>query len=115
MSKKELYRGEIISNAIKGEITQIKASEQMGISLRQTKRLCKRYRKGGLANLAHRNRGKPSNKKMNSNIRTGMLELIKSNYPDFGPQLIMGHGCQACKSATSISLHSIFPNASVVS
>ncbi|MFT4552744.1 MAG: hypothetical protein ACI9S8_001370, partial [Chlamydiales bacterium] len=35
-----------------------------------------------------RNRGKPSNKKMNSNIRTGMLELIKSNYPDFGPQLI---------------------------
>ncbi|MFT5318781.1 MAG: transposase, partial [Chlamydiales bacterium] len=88
MSKKELYRGEIISNAIKGEITQIKASEQMGISLRQTKRLCKRYRKGGLANLAHRNRGKPSNKKMNSNIRTGMLELIKSNYPDFGPQLI---------------------------
>ncbi|MGK0184131.1 MAG: transposase [Halioglobus sp.] len=60
----------------------------MGISLRKTKRLCKRYRKGGLANLAHRNRAKPSNKKMNSNIRIGMLELIKSNYPNFGPQLI---------------------------
>ncbi|MDA1197406.1 MAG: ISNCY family transposase [Nanoarchaeota archaeon] len=88
MSKKELYRGEIISKVISCEITQIKASEQMGISLRQTKRLCKRYRKGGLANLAHRNRGKPSNKKMNPNTQAGMLELIKNNYPDFGPQLI---------------------------
>ena len=88
MSKKELYRGEVIARVASGELTQRKASEQLGISLRQTKRLYKRYKKEGLIGLTHRNRGKSSNKKINLNTRAEVLRLIKAHYADFGPQLI---------------------------
>ena len=38
--------------------------------------------------LAHKNRGKSSNRKISSNLRLQVLELINKNYFDFGPQLI---------------------------
>jgi len=88
MSEKELQRSEIISRVINGNLTQRKAGEYTGISLRQIKRLCKRYRNEGVQGLAHRSRGKSSNKKISQEIRSKVLELIKNDYPDFGPQLI---------------------------
>ena len=88
MSKKELFKGEVIGKAINGTLTQSKASEELQLSLRQIKRLCKRFKNEGLAGLAHKNRGKSNNRKINSKTRTEVLELIKTHYYDFGPQLI---------------------------
>lgn len=89
MSKKELYRGEVIAKASCKEITQKAASEELGISLRQVKRLSKQYKQKGMLGLIHRNRGRSSNKKISPSTRTRILELIGNSYPDFGPQLIM--------------------------
>jgi transposase len=88
MSKKELRRGEILSRVVSGDLTQRKASEELGLSLRQVKRLCKRLKEGGIKGLAHRNRGRASPKKISSSTTASVLELIRRDYKDFGPQLI---------------------------
>lgn len=88
MSQKELRRGEILSRVINGNLSQRKASEELGLSLRQVKRLCKRVREEGIEGLAHQNRGRVSTKKISSSTRTVVLELIRRDYSDFGPQLI---------------------------
>ena len=65
-----------------------KAKEQLGLSLRQTYRIWKKYRENGLQGLAHQNRGKSNNRKTSPRTRNIVLELINKHYPDFGPQLI---------------------------
>jgi len=88
MSKKELQAGEVLVRAVKGTISQKEASEELSLSLRQVKRLYKRCKEEGLEGIAHRNRGRPSVKKISPRSRAKVLELIKNNYIDFGPQLI---------------------------
>lgn len=88
MSKKELRYAEVISQTISGKIRQTQAAAILELSVRQVKRLCKRYRKGGIEALCHKNRGKKSNNKISDGQRAVIIELIKSEYRDFGPQLI---------------------------
>lgn len=88
MSKKELQKGEIMEKILEGTLDKQKASNILNLSLRQIHRLYKRYLKEGIIGLAHKNRGKCSNRKISSSIRKHVLELIKSKYLDFGPQLI---------------------------
>jgi transposase len=88
MSKKELKRGEIIVKIMESKLKKKVASYILNLSLRQTYRLCKKYKKEGLKGLAHKRRGKCSNKKINSKTRKQVLELIRTQYTDFGPQLI---------------------------
>jgi len=88
MSKKELRASEIIIRVINGDITQRRGAFELNKSLRQVKRLCKRYREEGTQGLAHRSRGKPSKNKVNASTYDTVLALIKRDYADFGPQLI---------------------------
>ena len=88
MSKKEIRYSEVISHVVVGEMRQKQASEILGLSLRQVKRLCKRFRADGIAGLIHRNRGRSSNNKILEHKKTTILGLIKEHYRDFGPQLI---------------------------
>jgi len=88
MSKNELRKGEVIAMIVSGKLTQRKAGQELSLSIRQIKRLCKRYRLGGLKGLAHRNRGKSNNRKIDPETQAEVLDLIKNKYPDFGPQLI---------------------------
>jgi len=88
MSKQELRKGEVIARTLKGELTQERASLELRLSLRQIKRLCKRFNEEGQLGLAHRSRGRASNRKKDSSTRGLVLELIKTKYSDFGPQLI---------------------------
>jgi hypothetical protein len=88
MSKKELWASEIIARVINGDITQRRGALELNKSLRQIKRLCKRYREEGAQGLAHRSRGKPSKNKVSASTYDTVLALIKRDYPDFGPQLI---------------------------
>lgn len=88
MNKKELERGEIITNILKEKLPNKNACSTMGLSLRQIYRLLKKYKDEGLKGLAHKNRGKSSNRKISSNLRSQVLELINKNYSVFGPQLI---------------------------
>lgn len=88
MSKKELKTGEILVRIAKGDLSQKEASLELSLSVRQIKRLNKRYKAEGISGLAHRNRGRCSSKKISPKNRLKVVELIRNNYIDFGPQLI---------------------------
>lgn len=87
MSEREITRGEWIARVIAGECPQKRAAKKLGLSVRQIKRLCRRYRSEGLSGIVHKGRGKISNKKISANRRDQACNIITENYPDFGPQL----------------------------
>lgn len=88
MSKKEIYRSEVIARVVCKEITQKIAAELLSLNIRHIKRLCKRYNREGALGLIHQGRGKPSSKRINSSISEKILELIQTQYLGFGPQLL---------------------------
>ena len=57
MRTKELDRLEIMGRVIERRLTQRKAAEQLGLSLRQVERLCRAYRWDGAAGLVSRKHG----------------------------------------------------------
>jgi Helix-turn-helix domain len=88
MSLKEIDRIKILEKVMDGRLTQKKASETLRLSLRQTKRLCKRYKAYGEEGLIHKSRGKPSSRKINLLIRNKVLDLMrKEEFNGFGPTL----------------------------
>lgn len=88
MSKRELERGKMIAQVIEGILSYAGAAEKLSVSVRQIGRLCRRYRAGGIAGLAHKARGKASNRTISEARRQEVLNLIAEKYVDFGPQLL---------------------------
>jgi len=73
---------------LKGKrITQRQAAEQLGLSVRQVKRLWRAYRADGAKALVSKRRGRSSNHHLAAAVRTQALELIRRRYADFGPTL----------------------------
>ena len=68
-------------------MTQAKAGEVLGISERQVRRLVKRVKEQGAKGLVHRNRGRPSPKKMTEEREEQIGLIIEESYRDFGPTL----------------------------
>lgn len=89
MTSKEIDRARVLEQVIEGRLTQKKASETLKISLRQTKRLCKRYKSQGAEGLVHLSRKRPSNRVMNKTIKSKVIELmIMEEFNGFGPTLL---------------------------
>jgi hypothetical protein len=58
------------------------------LSLRQTKRLCKKYRCKGAEGLMHLSRGKPSNRSMDDETKAKIRTLLsQEEFNEFGPTL----------------------------
>jgi transposase len=85
MSAKERDRLAAIRAVDAGQITQKQAAGQLGISPRQVGRSLTRYREEGDAGLIHRSRGKPSNRRMDPEVKERVITLLKEHYSDFGP------------------------------
>lgn len=85
MSNKELDRLTVMKALDSRTIKQKHAAGQLGLSIRQIKRLLKGYRQNGAAALISRRRGRPSNRCLAESIRTKALDLIRKHYHDFGP------------------------------
>ena len=64
-----------------------KAAELLRISVRQVKRLCRLFKDNGLAGLASRQRGQPSNRKLAVETKAKVVALVREQYSDFGPKL----------------------------
>ena len=75
MSKIQLNRFDILSKANAGFVTNKEASEALGLSERQVKRLKKKVRDGGAAGVIHGNTGKPAPNKISSEIRDEILRI----------------------------------------
>jgi transposase len=82
-SLKESTLQKLIAKTVNG--TQ--AAEILGLSVRQVKRLKKRFVKKGIKGILHRNRGMASNHSVPELTRKEITKIIKTSYPDFGPTL----------------------------
>lgn len=87
MSVKELDRAMILSRVARGELTLRTASEMLGTSYRHSVRLSNRYKSSGAASLAHKLRGRPSNRGCDGSLRDEVIAAYKKSYMGFGPTL----------------------------
>jgi transposase len=87
MKQSELKRLELIKKTIVKQLTQLEASEFLGISLRQVQRLIKRVREFGNQGIIHQGRGKISHRRIRDTVKTKVLQVYSHRYKDFGPTL----------------------------
>lgn len=87
MSGVERKRLEVFSRVKSGQVRLAKASEILGISYRQTKRIWRRYQDQGDGGLVHGLRGKKSNRQSDSKLRKKVLKRYREKYSDYGPTL----------------------------
>ena len=87
MSVKELRRVHVIRQAMEKTLTQGKAGTLVGLTARHVRRLIQRVRQEGDRGLAHRGRGKPSNRRIAERVKAKVLKLYEQRYGDFGPTL----------------------------
>ena len=88
MSQKELQRLPILEAVLKKQTSQTEAAACLELSTRHVWRLERRLQTEGPTGLAHRHRGRPSNRATPDPIRHSVLGFIHQKYPDFGPTLI---------------------------
>jgi Helix-turn-helix domain len=87
MSVKELRRVAVIRQTMEQKLTQVKAGTLLGLTPRHIRRLIERVAQAGDQGLAHRGRGKPSNRQIPEQVKTKALKLYEKQYGDFGPTL----------------------------
>ena len=87
MSKKELSRLEVMSRLKDKRLTQGKAAQIIGVSIRQIKRLWQRYQRQGAEGIRSKKRNRPSNNRLDAGLVQEVLDLIEEKYEDFGPTL----------------------------
>jgi len=88
MNNKEILRLKIVEKLNDGLLSQNKASNILGISCRQVRRLLRAYRQQGAKSLVSKKRGKPSNNKIGEEIKQNVLAITKEKYSDFGPTFL---------------------------
>jgi transposase len=87
MSAKELERMGIMEKLGEKRMSQKEAGRILGLSVRQVKRLLKRYRSEGAQGLVSKRRGQPSNNRLAEETRKKALGLLQGKYKGFGPTL----------------------------
>jgi len=102
MSTEELERLEVILKVVDKRLTQAVASRQVGVTVRQIKRLVKKYREQGAKGLISKQRGQVSNHKYTVDKIEAIKELVRKHYYDFGPKfaaekLYEQHGIKVSK------------------
>jgi transposase len=87
MSQKEVERLDVVKRVMGEGLEQAQAAQLLGLSVRQVKRLCRKVREQGAQGLISRRRGRPSNRRIADERRQHYVQLVRSQYADFGPQL----------------------------
>jgi hypothetical protein len=87
MSLSERIRLDAMGRVKRGELTAVKAAELMEVSVRQARRIWKRFNAEGDEGLLHRLRGRASNRRLGEAVREKAVKLYQEKYADFGPTL----------------------------
>lgn len=87
LSRRERDRLVVLRQVKAGKLTQRVAAEQLGLSRRWVKKLMKRLKSDGDGGLAHRLRGRASNRGHGAEVKKQVLEWIGERYADYGPTL----------------------------
>jgi transposase len=87
MSSDERERSHLVRACVEARMGQREASERLGIGVRQFKRLVRAWKQDGDAGLVSRQRGRPSNRRLNDVRRADVEALLKDRYAGFGATL----------------------------
>ncbi len=88
MSERDLKRIEVLTEILAGRRTVESGAAVMGLAWRQTFRLLARYKETGRrVGDPPGARGRASNRQMNPGVREYAVELVRTEYADFGPTL----------------------------
>ena len=85
MSNKELHRVEILQKLIDKRLIEHEAAKQLGLSIRQIRRLRKAYKADGAIGVVSKKRGNPSNHKYPDSVKELAIAYVKQYYVDFKP------------------------------
>ncbi len=85
MSQRERDVLKVMGAVLRGERTQAEAARSLRKSARQVRRLQRRLEAEGDAGVAHRLKGRASNRQLRYELRAKALELYKEEVADFGP------------------------------
>src|ERR1700734_4273579 len=94
LSQKELQRVSVISSCVKGDMACARAAELLSLSIRHVKRLKQRLREQGEAALAHANRGRPSPRRLPSDVRQAVIRLARTTYAGFNDHHLCEKLCE---------------------
>jgi transposase len=83
MSRKELHRPGLLKAACAGRITTRQLAEALRMSLRQARRLKRRFEAAGAAGLTHRSRGRRSPRRLALATRDEVIRLMTTVYEGF--------------------------------
>lgn len=104
MSLKEVDRLKVIQQVEAKQISQLAASQQLGLTARWVRHLQARYRHLGAGGLISRRRGQPSNNRLDEAERRKIFELILEHYSDFKPSFahekLVAHHAVSCSRET---------------
>ena len=87
MSAKERIRLEVLGRVKRKELSVVEAVPLLGLSLRQSRRVWKRFKIESDAGLVHRLRGRSSNRRLAEDVRQRIVKIHQECYADFGPTL----------------------------
>lgn len=88
MTTIERLRLKVITELAMGRINAAAAATQISLSVRQAKRLKKKFREKGVDGLIHGLRGIPGQRHIDRNMENKIVRIIKDKYLDFGPTMI---------------------------
>jgi transposase len=98
MNRRERDRLKVLHGVCQKERSQKEAARLLRLTTRQVRRLVQRLREHGDQGLIHRLRGRPSNRRLPSELRQRVLTEYRKCYHDFGPTL-------ACEKLAQQGLH----------
>lgn len=83
LTMKEIKRLYVVQQVEEGQMTGVEGAEVLGLSLRQMRRLMVKYRRRGAPGLAHGNRGRAPNNRIEDAVRAKIVELSEEEYQDY--------------------------------
>ena len=104
MSESEIDRVKVFLQLKAKTISQSEAAEILQLSVRQIKRLFKKFQQSGVLALLSKKRGAGGNHRVDAGIKDLIIALIKDKYLDFGPTLAHEKLKEDHKLRVSISL-----------
>ena len=102
MTDKDIFRFGVINDLNNNKLSMSQAKVILGLSGRQIKRIRKQVREEGTEGVIHKGRDKIGNRKIPTETREKMEELLTGTYTDFGPtfaseKLLDNHGITISK------------------
>src|SRR5258708_9057060 len=88
MSRKEVPRAGLLKAALVGRITNAQGARALGLSVRQFRRLKRRFREGGARGLLHALRGRPGNRQLAPQARAQIATLMTTTYAGFNDVVV---------------------------